>query len=127
MKNSADLTAQIENLVQAHLAAIRAEAAAAVARAFTEPTGSPGPRKRRMAAVTPTAPRRSREEIERLSDALLKFVEKKPGTMMATMAPQLGMAPRALQRPMELLKKAGRVRSVGQRGPTRYFPVATKP
>ena len=36
-----------------------------------------------------------------------------------------GQTPRALNRPMQHLKSAGRVRSAGERGFTRYFPMTS--
>jgi hypothetical protein len=42
---------------------------------------------------------------------------------MAVLAPVVGASPRELGRPMAVLKAAGRVRSVGQRHMTRYFPM----
>jgi hypothetical protein len=43
---------------------------------------------------------------------------------MTVLAARVGQKPRALNRPMLQLKKAGRVRSAGQRNLTRYFPMA---
>jgi len=42
---------------------------------------------------------------------------------MAVIAAAMGETPRALNRPMFHLKREGRVRSTGQRGFTRYFPM----
>ncbi len=42
---------------------------------------------------------------------------------MATLAPQVGASPRALQVSVARLKRAGRVRAVGQRQLTHYFPM----
>ncbi len=41
---------------------------------------------------------------------------------MAVLAPAVGATPRELHRPMATLKRDGRVRSVGQRHQTRYYP-----
>jgi hypothetical protein len=43
---------------------------------------------------------------------------------MAVIAPAVGSTARDLNRPMLRLKQAGRVRSVGTRHATRYFPMA---
>jgi hypothetical protein len=43
---------------------------------------------------------------------------------MTVLAARVGQKPRALNRPMLQLKKAGRVRSAGERYLTRYFPMA---
>lgn len=45
---------------------------------------------------------------------------------MAVLAPRVGATPRELNRPALLLRRTGRVRSVGQRQATRYFPMASK-
>jgi hypothetical protein len=42
---------------------------------------------------------------------------------MTTLAPQVGAPPRALHRAVARLKRVGRVRTVGQRQHTRYFPM----
>jgi len=42
---------------------------------------------------------------------------------MATLAPRVGASARALHVAVALLKRAGRVRAVGQRRFTRYFPM----
>jgi hypothetical protein len=50
---------------------------------------------------------------------------RSPGEPMTTLAPQVGASPRALQVAVARLKRAGRVRAVGQRQGTRYFPMTT--
>jgi hypothetical protein len=50
---------------------------------------------------------------------------RSPGETMATLAPQVEASPRALHVAVARLKRAGRVRAVGQRQHTRYFPMAT--
>lgn len=52
---------------------------------------------------------------------------RSPGETMTTLAPQVGASPRALQVAVARLKRAGRVRAVGQRQGTRYFPMTTTP
>jgi hypothetical protein len=47
-----------------------------------------------------------------------------PGETMTVIAPTVGATARELNRPMLRLKQAGRVRSVGTRHATRYFPMA---
>jgi hypothetical protein len=49
----------------------------------------------------------------------------KPGETMAVLAPMVGASAREVHRPMTLLRRAGRVRAVGTRHTTRYFPMAT--
>jgi hypothetical protein len=45
---------------------------------------------------------------------------------MTALAARVGATARDLNRPALLLKRAGRVRSAGQRQGTRYFPMAAK-
>jgi hypothetical protein len=43
---------------------------------------------------------------------------------MIVLAPVVGSTARELNRPVSLLKRAGRIRSVGTRHATRYLPMA---
>lgn len=43
---------------------------------------------------------------------------------MIVLAPVVGSTARELSRPVFLLKRAGRIRSVGAKHATRYFPMA---
>ncbi len=64
--------------------------------------------------------------MEGLSERLYEAVCANPGALMSVLAAQVGATARALHRPAMVLKRAGRVRSVGQRQLTRYFPMAAK-
>jgi hypothetical protein len=62
-----------------------------------------------------------------LSERLYAAIRANPGALMTVLAAHVGGAtPRELNRPALILKRAGRVRSVGQRAHTRYFPMAVK-
>lgn len=65
--------------------------------------------------------------MARLSERLYEAICGNPGALMGALSAQLGASPRDLNRPAVLLRRAGRVRSVGQRQLTRYFPIASKP
>lgn len=58
-----------------------------------------------------------------LAERLYQAVRVHPGETMTVIAEAMGETPRALNRPMFHLKRVGRVRSAGQRGLTRYFPM----
>jgi hypothetical protein len=119
------LSEQIQQLVRAHIEATRRDANEAVARAFSSafaaPRASAGPRPRRV-----TGSRRGAAALSALGDRLYEAVRAQPGETMAVLAPELGCTPRELHRPMAALKEAGRVRSVGQRHQTRYYPTMSR-
>ena len=115
-----NLSEQIERLVRAHIDTTRREATEALARAFSSAAParvSAAPRPQR----TPGR-RRASTELSALGTRLYEAVVAQPGETMAVLAPGLGSSPRELHRPMAALKQAGRVRSVGQRHQTRYYP-----
>lgn len=125
-----DLVEQIEQLVREHVEATRQAAAAAVERAFSSAAPSRPVRERSKSAGTPkraSSGRRSQAELAALADRLHELVCAQPGETMSVLAPQLGATSVELERPMKALKKAGRVRSVGQRHLTRYFPTVPRP
>lgn len=114
------LETQIERLVREHLAAQQMAAKAAVERAFAVVTPSPRVTTRRRATFTRRAP----AAVAELAEQLYEAVQACPGETMTVIAARVGEKPRALQRPMLHLKDDGRVRSVGERNFTRYFPMA---
>jgi hypothetical protein len=127
MTTSNDLPKQIEDLVRQHVDALRASAAAAVARAFaampaslsarpSTPTRPVRPRKK-------AAPRRAPEELVVLGERFYAVLCQRPGETMTTLAPQVGVAPRVLQVAVARLRRAGRVRVIGKKQQTRYYPM----
>jgi hypothetical protein len=118
-KTIEDLQNQIELLVREHLTAQQRAATAAVERAFASvaaPARACLPRLR-------TGRRRAPAEMSGLAERLCEAVRANPGETMTVIASQVGETPRALNQPMSHLKRAGRVRSAGQRHLTRYFPM----
>jgi hypothetical protein len=117
------LEKQIERLIREHIAACRLKAAQAVERAFASAT----PRAMRTSSGSRTVSRRrASDEISALGDRLYQAVCAQPGSVMATLAPVVGATARELNLPARLLKRMGRVRSVGERQATRYFPMLSK-
>lgn len=114
---------QIEQLVRAHIEASRRASADAVERAFA--LASSTTRLLSQPARTQTrarSRRRATTELTALGERLYQAVCAQPGETMGVLGPVLGETPRELHRPMAVLKRAGRVRSVGERHQTRYFP-----
>ena len=121
-----ELEQQIETLVRGHLAAYHQAVTTAVERAFTaSKSAPPAPREQRAkAARRPPQPRRRPEELAVLGEQLYAAVCATPGETMTVLAATLGTSARRLEVPARWLKRAGRVRSVGRRQHTRYFPMA---
>jgi hypothetical protein len=122
------LSREIERVIQEHFATSRRVLEIVLERAFgrafharvkqgaIEEGLSGGKRRRRgRAALMATA--------EQLFDA----VRGQPGESITALAGALGLSAGELTRPMALLKASVRVRTVGQRHLTRYFPMADAP
>ena len=122
--NIEQLQNQIERLVREHVAACHKAAASAVDRAFGSATQRPKPRRRAATRSATSSPRRSPAKIAELGERLYEAVRANPGAGMTVLVARVGGTARELHRPMTLLKRAGRVRSVGQRHLMRYFPMA---
>ncbi|HUH21593.1 MAG TPA: hypothetical protein VLZ09_06975 [Gaiellaceae bacterium] len=129
MTTNHDLARQIEDLVRQHVDALRISAAAAVARAFAAVPPAISP----VRASTPTkpvrtrkqgAPRRVPAELVALGERFYAVLCQRPGETMTTLAPQVGVAPRVLQVAVARLRRDGRVRAIGKRQHTRYYPMA---
>ena len=121
IKTIEDLQDQIEGLVREHLAAQQKAATAAVERAFASVAAPARTRPPRMR----TGRRRAPVEMSGLAERLCEAVRANPGETIKVIASQVGETPRALSRPMNHLKRAGRVRSAGQRHLTRYLTERT--
>jgi DNA gyrase/topoisomerase IV subunit B len=116
------IQAAVEQLVREHLAACEAAASVAVRAAFeraSQPASKPSPKKSTRAL----ARRRSPEELTALQERLYEAVRRHPGETMAVIGPVVGATAQELERPVIRLRQQGRVRSVGRRQATRYFPM----
>ena len=131
MTTNHDLAKQIEDLVQRHIDALRITAAAAVARAFAVvPPDEPGRARTPTQVTRPRgrpAPKRAPEELVALGERFYAVLCRQPGETMTTLAPQVGVAPRVLQVAVARLRRDGRVRAIGKRQQTRYYPMAISP
>jgi hypothetical protein len=124
IKSSHELAQQIEQLVSDFIAAHKSAATAAVERAFARTT-APASRAR-PSAVGPRkiAPKRPPDEMATLTERLYAAVAAHPGEPMTVLARAVGVEAGELRVSIAHLKHAGRVRAVGQRQYTRYFPMA---
>jgi len=129
--NHGDLAQGIEHLVWDYISTIRSAAQGAVERAVAASVGSAAASsaKKRGPSATPSSrqgTRRPSEEIGALSERLYEALCGSPGEKMGVLGPMVGATARDLNRPMLLLKRAGRIRSVGTKHATRYFPMAPR-
>lgn len=121
MNTTDGLATKIEHLVREHIAEIHRTTSAAVERAFGSPA-SAAPRSSKTSARRAAANRREPEEVTALAERLIAAVTATPGETMAVLSKALSTTARDLNRPMTNLRRAGRLRSVGVRNQTRYFP-----
>lgn len=115
----------VARLVREHLAALEASAAAAVREGFRRATRPTSNQRDGACTARRRSPsrRRPRAEVAELEERLYRAVCAHPGETMPVIARAVGATPRELNRPAIVLRREGRVRSVGQRGSTRYFPM----
>jgi len=70
-----------------------------------------------------TKPNRSRDEIAALEKEFIAVVRSNPGGSMGALASQIGVKRAELQVPIKRLKAKKKIKLVGQRQFTCYFPV----
>ena len=118
-----DLGERIERLVREYISDTHIAAQAALEQAFAAQVESK-PRMRRPAApARSTGKRRASAEVTALGERLYEAVCRQPGETMTVLGVVVGATARELHRPVTALKRAGRIRSVGSRSATGYFPM----
>jgi hypothetical protein len=122
---TSELGRQIEQMVAAHVTALRKAAQCAVERAFAgasavAPTVAPS----RARAARVGSRRRAGAELSALGERFFEALSRKPGETMVVLSAEVGASPRELQRAVARLREAGRVKTVGERSAMRYFPLA---
>ena len=124
-KSQRQLTDAIEDLVDAYIGEIRRGAEAALEHAFARNATAKRTKRNRTspvgkakAATSTRTVRRSAEDLAELGEEICAH----PGESMTVFAQEMGISARELQRPMSKLKAEGRIRRVGERNLTRYFP-----
>lgn len=120
-----DLGKRIEEMIVEHIAATRRVAQEAVQRAFVGASVSAPRVAARPARARESGKRRAAADLVALGERFYRVLCGKPGETMAVLATEVGASPRELHRAVARLKQAGRVRAVGQRSHTRYFPLAS--
>ena len=62
-----------------------------------------------------------------LGERFYAILCRQPGEKMTTLAPKVGVTPRVLQVAVARLRRDGRVRAIGKRQQTRYYPMTKSP
>jgi len=91
-------------------------------QASKRPSSSGHVRRRTKCAQT----KRTAEELSALSTRFLSAVEVAPGETMLTLAAGLGLSAKELWRPVQQLKKDGKIKSIGERKEMRYYPMVSR-
>lgn len=122
------LAEEITQAVERIVAASHTAATAALDRAFNRRRPSA---RRGVRRIDPNGDsrsmrrRRTREEMTELEQQFHQIVCADPGQAMSVLATKLELSPTELQVPVARLKASGRIKTVGQRQFTRYFPLGT--
>jgi hypothetical protein len=119
-----DLGERIEQLIQEHIAASRIAATEAVARGFGAAASKPSIRTK-LTSKPSAGKKRPSADIAALGERFYKAVCARPGETMTALSGEVGASARDLHRSVTLLRRAGRVRTVGARHMTRYFPMVS--
>lgn len=122
------LAAAIETLVASYMGEVRLAAQQAVERSLGRSMVPHRPKVggARRARPKSAGTRRTAAELDEVCESLCKLVRARPGESVATLADDMGVAAAMLQRPMAKLRAEGRVRTVGARHLTRYFPAVVR-
>jgi len=123
--SSGELAQEIEALVRRHVEAVRQEAQAAILRAFGSQAVVAASRPASQRRHRTAGDRRSAKQVAELGQRLYEAMRKQPGESMAVLATEVGASVRELHLPMTVLKREGKIRSVGERQHTRYYPAAS--
>ncbi len=95
-------------------------------RAFAASIGAKVVQREKAQRPRASSERRDSTQVAGLAERLYDAVCARPGAGMTVLGAQVGASARELYLPITLLKRAGRVRSVGARHATRYFPMASE-
>ena len=129
-KNEKELAKAIDSLVTSYMRVVRENAAEAVIRGISpsrmNTKKAKARRRNERRPAKETGAQRSAAEIVEVSESLHEFIRKHPGQTMLQIAEAMDTTTDALRHPMRRLKDSNRVRSLGKRAQTCYFPAVEK-
>jgi len=122
------LQQQIESAFREYMLAGRTAVMTALERGFAAASSAPTERAKPAATrsrdATTTSKRRTASELATLSEQLYEVIAAHPGEGMLALSARMGVSGTQLQRAVARLRSADRIRTVGVRQQTRYFPRA---
>ena len=122
------LQQQIENAFHEYMLAGRAAAMTALERAMAAASSAAAERSKPAATrgrdASSTGKRRTASELATLSEQLYEVIATHPGEGMIVLSGRMGLSGPQLQRAVARLRGTERIRTVGVRQQTRYFPRA---
>jgi len=121
----------IESLVGSYIDEVRHAAQQALERSLCGRAAARQPVKGTVhrpasAGLATKTRRRTAAELDETCEKLCALVRSRPGESIVTLSEEMGAPAGTLQRPMAKLRSEGRVRSVGERHLTRYFPAVVR-
>jgi DNA-binding NtrC family response regulator len=127
-RNPQELANAIETLIASYLDEAHRAARDAIEASLSGRRSSrgAGAKPERTAPPASGCKRRTAAELAEVSERLHALVRARPGEAMAVFADEMGVAAHTLHRPMAKLKAEGRVRTLGQRHLTRYYPAVER-
>ena len=126
--NEQRLQQQIESAFREYMQAGRMLAMTALERALATTSSAPAkqakPPVARIGDASRAGKRRTASELAALSEQLYEVIASHPGEGMVALSARIGVSGPQLQRAVARLRGAERIRTVGVRQQTRYFPRA---
>jgi hypothetical protein len=119
----------IESLVASYIDEVREAAQQALERSLCRRAAARRPAKgtvHRPPSPRLATKRRTAAELDETCEKLCALVRTRPGESIVTLAEEMCAPAGTLQRPMAKLRAEGKVRSVGERHLTRYFPAVVR-
>ena len=123
-----ELRARIDAFIEDISELVRAQAVEAVGKALGGEIPVPLSRPKGGGKAQSSSPkksgkriRRSPEDLEKLADTIMKYVEKHEGCRMEALSAGLGMPAKDVRRPLQILLEEGTLKTKGQKRGTQYF------
>lgn len=122
------LQQQVESALREYMLAGRAAIMTALERAFAGTSSTPGAQTKlaanRASNASRAGKRRTASELAALSERLYEVIAAHPGEGMIALSARMDVSGSQLQCAVARLRSAERIRTVGVRQQTRYFPRA---